>query len=340
MTAFSGRCMTLLGLVCAGLPALGCGGGGGDNGGTPPSTTAIAKASNSGDAQTGQVGQALGAPLQVVVTDGGAPAAGATVSWSTTAANGSMTPTSTATDANGIATSSWGLGTVAGPQSAQATLSGASGSPITFTATATAGPATTLAEAGGNNQTGQINTALALPVQAKVTDEFGNGVAGVDVGWAATGATVGAPTVPSNGSGVSAATVTLGATPGPITITATSNDPTGVALTGSPVTFSATAAEQPPPPPPSSNANVSVVNNQFNPASLTISAGTTVVWTWDASAQNHNVAPAASEPVRSGNPVNGPHTYQYKFNTPGTFVYFCEVHGSSLGGMRGTITVQ
>ena len=336
MTAFSGRCITLLGLVCAGLPALGCGGGDGDNGGTPPSTTAIAKASSSGDAQTGPVGQALGAPLQVVVTDGGAPAAGATVTWSTTAATGSMTPTSTPTDANGIASSSWALGTVAGPQSAQATLSGASGSPITFTATATAGEPTSLAEAGGNNQTGQINTALA-PVQAKVTDEFGNGVAGVDVAWSATGATVAAPIVPSNGSGISAATVTLGGTAGPITITAAANDLTGAALSGSPVTFSATATEQ---PPPSTNANVSVTNNQFTPASLTISAGTTVVWTWNSTAQNHNVAPAASQPTRSGNPVNGPATYQFKFDTPGTYVYFCEVHGSALGGMRGTITVQ
>jgi len=328
--------MTLLGLVCAGLPALGCGGGGGDNGGTPPSTTAIAKASNSGDGQTGQVGQALGAPLQVVVTDGGAPAAGATVTWSTTAAAGSMTPTSTPTDANGIASSSWSLGTVAGPQSAQATLSGASGSPITFTATAAAGEPTTLAEAGGNNQTGQINTALA-PVQAKVTDEFGNAVAGVDVAWSATGATVAAPVVPSNGSGISAAAVTLGGTAGPITITAAANDLTGAALTGSPVTFSATATEQ---PPPSTDANVAVINNSFSPASLTISAGTTVVWTWNSSAQNHNVAPAASEPARSGNPVNGPHTYQYTFNTPGTFVYFCEVHGTATAGMRGTIIVQ
>ena len=336
MTALSGRCITPLGVLCAGLTALSCGGGDGDNGGTPPSTTAIAKAPNSGDAQTGQVGEALGAPLQVVVTDGGAPAAGATVTWSTTAATGSLSPTSTATDANGIASSSWSLGTVAGPQSAQATLSGASGSPVTFTATATAGEPATLADAGGNNQTGQINTALA-PVQAKVTDEFGNAVAGVDVAWSATGATVSAPIVPSNGSGISAATVTLGGTAGPITITAAANDLTGAALSGSPLTFSATATEQ---PPPSTNANVAVINNSFSPASLTISAGTTVVWTWNSSAQNHNVAPAASEPARSGNPVNGPHTYQYTFNTPGTFVYFCEVHGTATAGMRGTIIVQ
>ena len=325
MSAFSGRCITLLSL-CVGLASLGCGGDG-DNGGTPPSTTTIAKASNSGDGQTGPVGQALGVPLQVVVTDGGAPAAGATVTWSTTASTGSMTPTSTPTDANGIASSSWALGTVAGPQSAQAALSGASGSPITFTATATAGPATTLAEAGGNSQTGQINTALALPVQAKVTDEFGNAVAGVDVGWSATGATVAAPTVPSSGSGISAATVTLGGTPGPISIVATADG-----LTGSPLTFSATATEEPPPPPPPTNANVSVTNNQFSPASLTISAGTTVVWTWASTAVNHNVAPAASQPTRSGNPPERPCDLPVQVRHPRHLRVF--LRGARLGAWR------
>jgi plastocyanin len=336
MSAFFGRCITLL-CLCAGLPALGCGGSDGDNGGTPPSTTTIAKASNSGDGQTGQVGQALGAPLQVVVTDGGAPAAGATVTWSTTAPTGSMTPTSTPTDANGIASSSWALGTVAGPQSSQATLSGANGSPVTFSATANPGLPATLSDAGGNNQTGTINTALPEPVQAKVADQFGNGLPDLTVGWSATGGTVSAPEVATDANGISAVNVTAGGTAGPITIVATAEGLTGSPLTGSPLTFTATATEG---PPPSTDANVSVTNNQFTPASLTISAGTTVIWTWAASAQNHNVAPAVSEPARSGNLTNGPHTYQYIFNTPGTYIYFCELHGSPTGGMRGTVIVQ
>jgi plastocyanin len=331
MSTLSGRCITLLWL-CAGLPARGCGGSDGDNGGTPPPTTAIAKASNSGDGQTGQVGQALGSPLQVVVTDGGAPAAGATVTWSTTAPNGSMTPTSTPTDANGIASSSWAMGTVAGPQSAQATLSGASGSPVTFSATANPGLPSALSDAGGNNQTGAINTALPQPVRAKVADQFGNGLPDLTVGWSATGGTVSAPEVATDANGISAVNVTAGGTAGPITIVATAEG-----LLGSPLTFTATATEA---PPPSTDANVSVTNNQFTPASLTVSAGTTVIWTWATSAQNHNVAPAASQPTRSGDPRNGPATYQFKFDTPGTYVYFCEVHGSAVGGMRGTITVQ
>src|SRR5215217_8382220 len=118
--------LALLLLTASGV-ALACGDDGGDDGGTPPNTTAIAKASsNSGDAQTGTVGQELAAPLQVVVTDAGVPSAGKTVTWS--ASGGSLDPTSAATDASGIASTSWTLGTTSGAQTATATLSGASGS--------------------------------------------------------------------------------------------------------------------------------------------------------------------------------------------------------------------
>src|SRR4051794_1259425 len=215
MTAFSRRCITLLGLVCAGLPALGCGGGDGGSNEPPPSTTSIAK--TAGDAQPGAVGQVLPEPLVVTVTDGDVASVGSTVTWSASG-GGSVDPTSVVTDASGNASTTWTLGTTSGSQTAQATLTGASGSPVTFTASAVAGPATTLAEAGGNNQTGQINTALALPVQAKVTDEFGNGVAGVDVGWGAPRAPPAAPPGSSNRARHFAAARTLGGRPRPLTI--------------------------------------------------------------------------------------------------------------------------
>jgi plastocyanin len=243
-----------------------------------------------------------------------------------------MTPASTTTDADGIATSSWALGTVSGPQTAQATLNGASGSPVSFTATANSGLPTTLSDAGGNNQTGTINATLGQPVQAKVSDQFGNGVAGVEVAWQATGATVAAPVVPTDASGISGVDVTLGETPGPITITASEES-----LTGSPVIFTATATEEEPEP---TTASVGVVNNSFTPSALTISAGTTVVWTWTSTAVNHNVVPAGTVPPSSGAPADGPRSYSFRFDTPGTYTYYCEVHGSPTTGMRGTITVQ
>ena len=309
----------------------GCGGGGSDTG-TPPSTTAIAKTStNSGDAQSGTVGQPLGAPLRVLVTEGGTPSSGVTVSWSTSAAGGSVDPPSAPSDADGIASTTWTLGTLAGTQAAQATLNGATGSPVTFSATASSGAAMTLSKAGGDNQTGELNTALAVPLQAKAVDQFGNGVPGVDVNWAAVGGAVSSGTVPTNGSGISPVGVTLGGTAGSITITATA-----IGLTGSPLTFNATATAPPPP-----TTTISVVNNAFSPSSLTVDVGATVTWSWSATAQDHNVVPDGTVPTTSGALADGPHTYQFKFDSPGTYRYYCANHGGPGGfGMSGVIIVQ
>jgi plastocyanin len=310
----------------------GCGGGGGGGGvGTPPQTTAIAQ--TSGDGQAGRVGQTLSDPLQVVVTEGGSAVAGETVTWSVTAGGGSIDPGSGLTGADGFATATWTLGPTAGNQTARATLSGAAGSPVSFTASATPDAPTTLLKAGGDNQTGQVNATLTSQVQAKVADQFGNGVAGIDVTWNATGANVSAAVIPTNGSGVSPVTVTLGPAEGPVTITASSD-----ALSGSPLTFNATAT-----PAPSPSTTISVINNSFTPSTLTVPVGSTVTWSWAASAVQHNVNPdqAGGEPRPSGALVNGPHTYQYTFNNPGTFRYFCANHGAPGGvGMSGTITVQ
>jgi plastocyanin len=318
-------------LAAIGLLTLGCGGGGGD-GGTPPPTTAIAKTSaNSGDAQSGTVGEALAAPLQVIVTEGGTPSVGTTVTWSTTAQNASLSETSTPTDANGVATTDWTLGTVAGTQSAQAALTGASGSPVTFTATAAADAPVSLTKVSGDAQVAPVNTQLPDALEAKVSDQFGNGIPGVTVNWGAFGdATVSATTVPTNSSGISPVTVTLGSTEGPITISASADVVPGTLLD---FTATATAA--------STTADITVANNSFTPKTITIAAGTTVTWTWTGTALQHNVVPDATQPTTSGTPVNGPHTYDFTFNTPGTYLYYCSNHGAAGGiGMSGTITVQ
>jgi plastocyanin len=253
------------------------------------------------------------------------------VTWSTEG-GGTLEPNGP-TDADGIASAQWTLGTTAGSQTARATLSGATGSPVSFTAVAVADAPTTLAKAGGDNQTGQVNATLPSQVQAKVADQFGNGVAGIDVTWNATGASVSAAVISTNSSGVSPVTVTLGPAEGPVTITATA-----ASLTGSPLTFNATAAAAPSP-----STTIRVINNSFTPSTLTVPVGTTVTWSWDPSAISHNVNPdqLGGEPAPSGALVNGPHTYQYTFNNPGSFRYFCSNHGAPNGiGMSGTITVQ
>ena len=310
----------------------GCGGG---DGGTPPPTVAIAK--TSGDGQAAVVGQLLADPLVVTVTDGGVASAGATVTWTTATPGAVLDPTSSVTDANGEATTAWTLGTVSGTQNATATLSG--GSLTAFAASALADVAASLSKAGGDAQTGETDAALAAPVQAKVADQFGNGVPGVAVAWAATGATVSAPTVNTDASGLSPVTVTLGGVAGPITITATADG-----LTGSPLTFNATATVPPPIP---TTAAVTVGNILFrsnhnatvNPAVDTVAVGGTVTWTWvNTTTTPHSVMSTGSPSFTSSALLTGNgQSYNFTFGSAGTYQYTCAEHP---GQMTGRIVVR
>jgi plastocyanin len=307
-------------------------------------TATVAKTSAaSGDAQTGTVGQPLATPIRVVVMEGGEPSPDVPVTWSTTVAGGALAPPSGPTDADGVASATWTLGTVAGAQTARATVTGASGSPVTFDATAAAGAAATLAKEGGDDQTGEVGTQLAAPVQAKVTDQFGNAVAGTDVGWSATGASVSAPTVASDAAGVSQVSVTLGPTEGQITITAVSDG-----LAGSPLTFTADAVVLPPPP---MNIGITVGNDFFrsnrnssaNPAVDTVAVGGTVTWTWvNTGIVAHDVTSNPPPGFSSSTTKAAPASHQVTFNTAGTYRYYCLQHASAAStvGMVGRIVVR
>jgi plastocyanin len=220
-----------LGAVAAVVVAGACGSGDTGPNQSPP---VIAKATTkSGDQQTGPVGQALPNDLRVVVTRDGDPAADIVVNWAT--ADGSLSPGGDKTDADGVSTSSWTLGDTPGPQTATASVTGATGSPATFGATATtSGPGGTIVQVLG----------------------------------------------PAGG-------------------------------------------------------------NRFSPASITVNVGTTVTWQWPDLSLSHNVvADNGVTPGGSGLVTDGPHTYEYTFNTPGTYHYHCASHGASGGiGMSGTVTV-
>ena len=85
----------------------------------------------------------------------------------------------------GIDTSGcWTLGTTAGTNTLTATSSGLTGSPLTFTATGTAGAATQIAINGGNNQTATIGTSVATAPSVIVRDALTNPVSGVSVTFA------------------------------------------------------------------------------------------------------------------------------------------------------------
>jgi hypothetical protein len=142
-----GWCLAALGVAAC---------GGGDSTVQPVVPSTIAQ--SAGMDQTGVVGSALADSLTVRVTDAqGNPAAGVAVTWSVVSGEGSVSPGSSTTDANGVASSAFTLGPAEGQQQAQAAVAGLTGSPVVFTATAVAteppGPPETVLSvvAGGNN---------------------------------------------------------------------------------------------------------------------------------------------------------------------------------------------
>ncbi len=103
-------------------------------------------------------------------------------------------------------------------------------------------------------------------------------------------------------------------------------------------------SSNPPPtqPPQGSTANaVTVLNNRFEPAAITVNVGTTVTWTWDScnddgygnsTCLSHNVTfdGASSSGARSSG------SWSRVFDTAGTFNYRCSLHAS----MTGSVTVR
>jgi hypothetical protein len=200
------------------------------------SGTATTMALNGGDAQTDTIGATLAVQYGVFITDSlGNPVGGIPVSWAVTGGGGSITPSSS-TNGSGIAVATRVLGNTAGAQTATASVGGLTGSPVTFTATATHGNATAIALNGGNSQTDTIGATLGIAYTVLVTDRAANPVNGVTVSWAATGGGSITASSLTNASGIASATRTLGNTAGPQTATATA-----AGLTGSSVSFTATA---------------------------------------------------------------------------------------------------
>jgi plastocyanin len=87
-----------------------------------------------------------------------------------------------------------------------------------------------------------------------------------------------------------------------------------------------------------STVQVSMKNIAFNPGTVTVPKGGTVVWTNDDSV-NHDVTkssgPGPDFKSGTGN-LGGGDTYKQTFNTPGTIEYKCTIHP----GMDGKIVVK
>jgi hypothetical protein len=189
----------------------------------------------SGDAQSGTVGTALPQPLVVRVTDThGNPTPGVAVTFSVTSGGGTVGTASVATDAQGLASTTYVLGRQAVGNVVTATVAGLPA--VGFTLTAQAGAPAAISKAAGDNQQARSGTAVPVAPSVLVTDASGNPVSGVTVTF----------TVASGGGTVTGAVATTGAngraTVGSWTLGAVgTNTLTASAGAAGTVTFTATA---------------------------------------------------------------------------------------------------
>jgi Bacterial Ig-like domain (group 1) len=189
----------------------GCGGGnkGGQDMGGAPVASELALAS--GDGQAAPLNAKLAQPLQVRVSAADhRPVPSVKVTWAVGSGGGTLAATSSTTDADGLASVNASVGSVAGDDTFTATVTGLSGSPITFHASAKS--ATTLTVVSGDGQSGTAGGALAMPLVVAVTDGYGNPVTGVPVQWSVTagGGSVSSAAVTSDASGKASVMATLG----------------------------------------------------------------------------------------------------------------------------------
>src|SRR5205807_2092802 len=191
--------------------------------------------------QSATAGTAVNTPPSVIVKDAnGNPVAQVAVTFAVAPGNGTITGASQTTNASGAATvGSWTLSATAGANTLTARSGSLSGSPVTFTATGTAGPSATMAKSSGDNLTGQVATRLQTPHVVLVSDANGNPVAGVTVAWAAGsgGGSVDPATSTTDANGHAQTFRTLGILIGTQTTTATAT----IAGKDTTVTFSISA---------------------------------------------------------------------------------------------------
>ena len=126
----------------------------------PATTMAIL----TGDLQAAMVGSSVTTDPAVLVTDQfGNPVSGVAVAFAVATGGGTVTGGAATTGANGIAAATdWQLGTVVGSNTLTATSTGLTGSPLTFTATATVGAALQIAVSSGNSQSATVGQAVVI----------------------------------------------------------------------------------------------------------------------------------------------------------------------------------
>jgi|GEM_PF-1187038 len=196
----------------------------------------------SGNSQVAPAGFALTDSIVVRLVDGnGNGVPGRVTTFAVASGGGSVLPTGVTTDANGYAFTRWTLGPTVGLNTVTASATGFS---VLFSATGTAATPTKMLANSVLTQSGTAGLPVTAKPSVKITDQNNNVVQGVTVTFRVTGGGGSVPdsTVTTDVNGV--ATVgdwVLGAVAGANTLQASAKKSDGTALTGSPVTFTATA---------------------------------------------------------------------------------------------------
>lgn len=186
-------------------------------GGTDPAVPGAAPATLTvvaGATQTDTVAQRLDSYLDVLVRDAdGAPVPGVVVRYA--ADGGTLSSPTTRTRPSGRASTSWTLPERAGTYSVTATVDGLA--PVTFLATAIPSYPSRLRPLSGDGQVGEEGKPLDEVVVVQVTDDYGNGVEGMTVGFSLAPGNGRAlnPQSKSDSLGVVSSLWELGAGPGP-----------------------------------------------------------------------------------------------------------------------------
>jgi plastocyanin len=98
----------------------------------------------------------------------------------------------------------------------------------------------------------------------------------------------------------------------------------------------------PPSAPKKDYVGVSIRDNAFEPAEVTIKVGQHVTWYWEG--QNQHGIRFFGSPTVAAAPQGNGNLYDRAFDKPGLYIYYCPVHGgsSTLGatGMSGKIFVE
>jgi adhesin/invasin len=242
-------------------------------------TTATTIALDNGNSQLGVVNALLPTAYTVLVTDGVSPVQNVQVHWAVGPAGGFINPSTSLTNVNGIATATRRLGIGVGTQTATASVGGLINSPVTFTATALADTAFQILKLGGDRQTVRINALVPVRPSVRVTDTFGNPIAGIPVSFtpdALGGIVTGGAQVTDTGGVAIVGTWTLGGVVGTQSLTVSAGSLT-------PIAFTAIATASAP-------ASLSIVQGNLQTATVN-----TVV----------PVRPAVVVRDASGNPVPG-----------------------------------